>query len=154
MTTAHHVRSLGEHGFTLVELIITTAIIAVLGAIAISTFAEYRENAIFSKAQNDMRNARTALEAGIDDLAGLGFIDESSGTIGGPVAGDMAVALPAMVTSEGVMVRVMLHDCGFGGKTMVHMFSYACAPELATVWFRTCGDFEWQISQMATPGIC
>ena len=97
MTTAHHVRSLGEHGFTLVELIITTAIIAVLGAIAISTFAEYRENAIFSKAQNDMRNARTALEAGIDDLAGLGFIDESSGTIGGPVAVDMAVALPAMV---------------------------------------------------------
>ena len=154
MNTKTRALSLNQSGFTLVELLITTAIIGILGAIAITTFAEYKENALFSKAQSDLRNARTALEAGLDDLAGLGNMDESSVTTGGALAGNLATALPAMLTSDGVMLRLVLTDCGFGGKTMVQMYSYACQPELVTWYLRTCGDFEINMSRAPAPGIC
>ncbi|HUT25849.1 MAG TPA: prepilin-type N-terminal cleavage/methylation domain-containing protein [Sumerlaeia bacterium] len=50
-------------GFTLIELLIVVAIIAILAAIAVPNFLEAQTRSKVSKAYNDIRQLKTALEA-------------------------------------------------------------------------------------------
>ncbi len=56
-------------GFTLVELLIVVAIIAILTAIAIPQFAKYRERAVISAVEADLQRCISVLVAAYTDSA-------------------------------------------------------------------------------------
>ncbi|MEQ8818944.1 MAG: prepilin-type N-terminal cleavage/methylation domain-containing protein [Sumerlaeia bacterium] len=71
--------------FTLIELLIVVAIIAILAAIAVPNFLEAQVRAKVSRAKSDMRTLATAIESyAVDNNNYPIFVAPNSSTFGGP----------------------------------------------------------------------
>ncbi len=66
--------------FTLIELLIVVAIIAILAAIAIPQFGAYRARAVRSSMVADAKNLGTAIEAAFQDCNTYAMVNAFSGT--------------------------------------------------------------------------
>ena len=72
-----------KEGFTLVELLIVIAIIAILAAIAIPQFTKYKNKAYDSELSADAKNAYTAAVAYLTDFPNATVSDQSMLSAGG-----------------------------------------------------------------------
>ncbi|MBN1475338.1 prepilin-type N-terminal cleavage/methylation domain-containing protein [Candidatus Sumerlaeota bacterium] len=83
-----------DHAFTLIELLIVVAIIAILAAIAVPNFLEAQTRAKVSRTYSDMRSMATALESYAIDYNRYVPFHFSGGTSevwGIPVGGDVTI---------------------------------------------------------------
>lgn len=51
-----------KNGFTIIEIIVTIAIIGILLSISVVSYGNWRQSAIITQIKNDLRNAATAFE--------------------------------------------------------------------------------------------
>ncbi len=93
-----HTASL-RHAFTLIELLIVVAIIAILAAIAVPNFLEAQTRAKVSRAEADMRSVATALESYRVDNNGypLSAVDAPFGS--GSAPADFQFTIYAQLTT-------------------------------------------------------
>ncbi len=99
----------GEKGFTLIELLVIIAIIGVLAAIAIPTYASYRNRSYDSAVKSDLRNAATAQEAY--------FVDNETYS---PVITNLEVSPYSFYRSLDVNITVTSADTESYTMTAVH----------------------------------
>jgi len=126
-----------EEGFTLVELLIVVAIIAILAAIAIPQFSKYRLRGYKSEIDSDTKNAYTAAQAYLTDFPSQ-TIDATNGLaklkVGGYqpsqnvtfVTGDMTIGTGA-ITLKSTTLEASAKDNNsivyYNGK-----FSFVASP--------------------------
>jgi prepilin-type N-terminal cleavage/methylation domain-containing protein len=94
-----------QRGFTLLELLVTMSIIAILTAIAIPRYGEYRKRGFDIRAASDLRNVAAAEEAY--------FIDNESYL---SCSNDGCADLPSINSlSKGVELQITAEDTSYTG---------------------------------------
>lgn len=109
-----------KRGFTLIELLTVISLLGVLAGLALQAFYIYRANGYYAVTESTLKNARTALEAGLSNVDNLptavGLTSQASpGSIGDP---GLSTLLPGMRLPNNVKLQAMYDDtCDVGACT-------------------------------------
>ena len=149
-----------KNAFTLIELLIVVAIIAILAAIAVPNFLEAQIRAKVSRVKNDMRSVNTALEAYVVDnnKYPVGRVDFANPIFGFyPLSAQFELTTPIAYMSS-----VSFEDPFFPTKGAadtvtirrpIYYFSYDYypgTPLLSTAWGMSIVQFNSQHPAMRT----
>ncbi len=146
-----------ESGFTLVELLTTCAILAVLSALSVSAFRVYSREAEYTKAEATLNYARKAIVVGEEDVpAGFNSAYVSSGVDGEPLEGVLAQMLPGASASPSVKLSARWLDCNGQGPFAEHQLLVAqpCAGKKEVRWQSFCGGASVLLQNVGNDNPC
>ena len=128
-----------ERGFTLIELITTTAIIAILAATSVTAYHIYQKDAFDATANSVIREATVSLEAGINGMPNDGgnywAWTDGSGSLQG---NDLQRMMPGMKVSPQTRMWASLNmQCASG---QICPADVMCCVEAAITAFHCKGD--------------
>ncbi len=127
-------------GFTLIELLVCIALISVLSFLGFSSFWTYRSTAALSVSHQTLRNARTALEAGINGDVQPPAVDATQTTQGAITDADMREYLPGMQVPKNVSLYASYDPtCNDGTCESDRLEVRHCLGKEYITWFRA-GD--------------
>jgi len=144
-------RKNAAQGFTMIELLISIAIIGILASLALTSFTIYRQDAEYSKAEADLRNSRTAMEAGSQDLAdGYSLALTYSDVVGGVLVDPLAEVMPQGATSKDVRLGASYESCDGGapGDLNQYIIASSCKANKSISYSRFCNGIEVLVSEL------
>ena len=124
-----------ESGFTLLELMVVTAVLGVLASMSLASFHKFKDSAFYSVSEQTLNTARTALEAGKVEIDSL---DNNSysfyQTTPGPITSSRGQILaPGLVVPKDTRLFVYHNpNCDSGGWCLEDQ-----------VWLRNCKSSKY-----------
>jgi type II secretory pathway pseudopilin PulG len=106
-----------KKGFTLIDLLIVVASIAILAAIAIPQFAAYRRRGYNSAAMSDLRNMRTTQEAMFADFQDYGSGSNAVAGASFTMTGAHTSTVPQTVAPSNGVLGIALATASSGKNT-------------------------------------
>lgn len=144
-----------ESGFTLIELLTIIAIIGILGSLALTSFQVYRSDAAYSVAESTLRNARSALEASINNIDSppgpVALVSQNTpGVMSDPSA---RAFLPAFQVPKNVKVEVSYDPtCVIGACQSEFVQIGHCFADEYTRWVRFGDGVDMLLEHVAGGG--
>ncbi len=128
-----------QKGFTLIELLVIISIIGLLALLGMTSFTVYRSDAAYSVATRTLRDARTAVEASLNNVdaekAAVNFYVQ---TQSGPIPdASAALLLPAMMVPRNVKFLASYDpDCDHAGCQSEFLQVNHCFAKTYISWVR------------------
>jgi prepilin-type N-terminal cleavage/methylation domain-containing protein len=145
-----------ESGFTLVELLVACAIIAILAGLTVQSYVIYRADSYHAVAKQMFGHTRTALEAGkVDSETFNGNLTFESTTAGPAEAGDGEVLVPGLTLPEDFYVYAFHNPaCVAVGCLEDYVITRHCKSDQRVVYFRSHLLGESTLLSAAAVGAC
>jgi prepilin-type N-terminal cleavage/methylation domain-containing protein len=144
-----------DSGFTLIELLTIIAIIGILSSLALTSFKVYRADAAYTVAESTLRNARSAVEASLNNIDNPPpAVALTSQSAPGPLSDASARAfLPALQLPKNVKLDVFYDPTCVTGACQSEILQVShCFADEYTRWVRFGDGVDMLLENVAGGG--